>query len=275
MDKSASGISAIYHDLSPDATSISERRERGKKVGMKVMPLNPLTIKPNLRKFEPSRTASASSPLSERSREARAFKLSDEDTMRICDRYVDRERKWWAFAWRFMRRYWPHHLWLRHFRKIQVVGSIALLTIMAVLRMLYQTEMAMFASLSAKDQRDYQHLRWTLRGGEFLRRYSCVMESEDPLNLLPPAEQVSRFLDHARKQGWTATDIDSEQRKWPSQLESFDPEHAWYWSFMYLGRVLNGGSVQSWNPYSPDQGFFGPDNDRLEAMKAAHRAAQA
>ena len=260
LDASALGLSALHHDLSED--------KNPRKGRMKLMPMNPLAVKFTLgqQKGAPSRTIGNQSPLSARNRDARAYKLSDDDTMRICDHYV--EKKWWNFAWRFMRRYWPHSWWYNHFRKIQIFAALNISAILYALHALYLQEMTCFAQLNADDQRDYQHLLWSYKIGQLMKLSEKELEPLDPLCLLPAPERVSMFLKSCREKGLLDNDPELERRKWTSFVEDFDLEHVLYWTYMCFGRIINGGSTQSWNPHSPDQYSIIPSAELQKTQEA-------
>jgi hypothetical protein len=225
---------------------------KGGSKGRRSQPLNPLMhlerIKKGSSPFDPDaraaqRVIDAVNGLRRRNSRRRgpmSLQLSDDEKQGIVNRYA--ETQWYAALYRPFRNITERQI--RWTLRLAHVGMILLLFgFLIVVFVVYAKEMDTVARLSPEDQRDYAHMVQGMRYSDIYYAGKRVLESDDPLEALPPEVRLHMALDACREKNWHKMDWNVELRKMhpDSALEEHDWIHIFYWVVMEVGRAIGGG----------------------------------
>ncbi|KPA78628.1 putative mitochondrial hypothetical protein [Leptomonas pyrrhocoris] len=121
--------------------------------------------------------------------------------------------------------------------------ALLILAFLVCVLLAFTKEMDTVAKLSPEDQRDYAYMVRGMRYSDIYKVGKAVLDSDDPLDALPPEVRLHIVIDACREKRWHQVDWDMELRTMhpKSAWEERDVLHLLYWTVAEVGRAMSGG----------------------------------
>jgi hypothetical protein len=203
---------------------------------------------PLLPRDKPTRMRNGEQPMHGRNRDKQVNKLSDSQCESIMNEFA--LNQWYSAVWKKVA--WIDIFKVRAMARWAHVGmSLSAIGMFGVVWICYLNEIDLFDQMEPEEQRDWLKVIHGMRMSKIKAISDAVLDRVDPLRVMPAKQQMTCIVQEFRDIGMVDRDWELEQRDQESLIRHPDFYHFFYWTVMYMGRMLTGGGMFLWNPNMP------------------------